>query len=94
MEQLNLTENVDTLFRPGEFHTEGGIIGKPVTQGNKTFLPVVSITMGYSGNANMKGRSRRQNHRFVHQYRSARLGAKLCTDAVIVIDGQTSPSCR
>ena len=35
--QLNLTENVDSLFRSLEdFTQKEGIIGKPVTQGNKT----------------------------------------------------------
>lgn len=94
MEQLNLTENVDTLFRSLEnFTQKEGIIGKPVTQGNKTFLPVVSITMGYgSGNANMKGQTGASGTAGTTGSSTGTgalgLGAKLCTDAVIVIDGQ------
>ena len=97
--QLNLTENVDSLFRSLEDFTQReGIIGKPVTQGNKTFLPVVSITMGYGGgNANMKGQGGGTASSGSSSGATASsstgtgamgLGAKLCTDAVIVIDGQ------
>lgn len=93
MDQLNLTENVDTLFRSLEdFTQKEGIIGKPVTQGDKTFLPVVSITMGYGGgNANMKGQSGAPGMGGTGSATGTGamgLGAKLCTDAVIVIDGQ------
>ena len=91
MDQLNLTENVDTLFRSLEnFTQKEGIIGKPVTQGDKTFLPVVSISLGYgSGNANMKGQSGAPGMNSAATGTGALgLGAKLCTDAVIVIDNQ------
>lgn len=95
MDQLNLTDNVDTLFKSLENFTQNeGIIGKPVTQGDKTFLPIVSITLGYgSGNANMKGQ--KDNMPSAGMGTSSAtgsgalgLGAKICTDAVIVIDNQ------
>jgi uncharacterized spore protein YtfJ len=56
---INLVENVDNLFQSLEnFTQKEGIIGKPVTQGDKTFLPVVSVTVGYGGgNASMKGQA-------------------------------------
>lgn len=45
-----LNQNVDLLFTNLESFTQNeGVIGKPVTQENKTFLPVVSITLGYGG---------------------------------------------
>lgn len=97
MDQLSLSDNVGSLFRSLEdFTQKEGIIGKPVTQGNKTFLPVVSITMGYGGgNANMKGQSSGTPTAGMGSGMSSAtgtgamgLGAKLCTDAVIVIDGQ------
>ena len=94
MDQLNLTENVDTLFTSLEdFTQKEGIIGKPVTQGDKTFLPVVSISIGYgSGNANMKGQAGAPGMGGSSGSSTGTgalgLGAKLCTDAVIVIDGQ------
>jgi len=67
-----------------------GIIGKPVTQGDKTFLPVVSITLGYGGgNATMKGSGTGSTASGAGSGTGALgLGAKLCTDAIIVLDGQ------
>lgn len=91
MEQLSFTDNVDSLFRSLENFTQNeGIIGKPVTQGDKTFLPVVSITIGGGGgNASMKGKSSSSPgmpSSSATGTGALGLGAKLCTDAVIVID--------
>ena len=86
---------MDSLFRSLEnFTLIEGFIGKPVTQGDKTFLPVVSITVGYGGgNAGMStmpgmstGPSKNASGKSATG--ALGLGAKLCTDAVIVIDGQ------
>ncbi|MEL4106470.1 spore germination protein GerW family protein [Oscillospiraceae bacterium WX1] len=94
-QQLNLTENVNSLFQSLEdFTQKEGIIGKPVTQGEKTFLPVVSVTLGYGGgNASMKGQGGSSSSTGTSASSSTGtgamgLGAKLCTDAVIVIEGQ------
>lgn len=87
----NLTENVDSLFRSLENFTQReGIIGKPVTQGDKTFLPVVSITVGYGGgNASMKGQAGVGMGTNANTGTGALgLGAKLCTDGIIVVDNQ------
>lgn len=90
MEQ-NLTQYVDTLFNNMKtFSQEDGLIGKPVIQGDKTFLPVISITLGYGGGdsqsqagqgaaATGAGKGRMMGD-------ALGVGAKLCTDAVIVID--------
>lgn len=94
MDQSILNGNVDTLFKSLENFTQTeGIIGKPVTQGDKTFLPVVSITVGYGGgNASMKGQTSGTSGASSTGTNSGTgalgLGAKLCTDAVIVLDGQ------
>jgi uncharacterized spore protein YtfJ len=93
MDQSYLNGNVDTLFKSLENFTQTeGIIGKPVTQGDKTFLPVVSITVGYgSGNASMKGQSSGTSTTAGSGNSGTGalgLGAKLSTDAVIVIDSQ------
>lgn len=95
MEQFNLSENMDSLFRSLEdFTQKEGVIGKSVKEGDKTFLPVVSITMGYGGgNASMKGQGGSSSNTGGMSSSTGSgamgLGAKLCTDAVIVIDGQT-----
>jgi uncharacterized spore protein YtfJ len=88
-----LTENVDSLFHSLENFTQNeGIIGKPVVQGDKTFLPVVSITVGYgSGNSKAQQGSSGMSSGMGAGAGSGGalgLGAKLCTDAVIVIDNQ------
>lgn len=92
MDQFSLAENVDTLFHSLEnFTQKEGIIGKPVTQGSKTLLPVVSVTVGYGGgNAAMGSKGQQQSGSASASGSSATgalgLGAKLSTDAVIVID--------
>ena len=93
MDQTSLSQNVDTLFKSLENFTQNeGIIGKPVTQGDKTFLPVVSITVGYGGgNANMGSNSSgmgKMSGSTETGTGALGLGAKLCTDAVILIDNQ------
>lgn len=96
MDQLTLSENVDSLFHSLEDFTQNqGVIGKPVTQGDKTFLPVVSITVGYGGGNARMGRHRQGNTAGMGAGTGAAtgsgalgLGAKLCTDAVIVINNQ------
>src|SRR5690242_16776302 len=46
----NLSQNIDTLFANLEdFTQKEGVLGKPVTHENKTFIPVVSVTLGYGG---------------------------------------------
>lgn len=98
MEQsTNLSQNVDTLFSNLESFTQNeGLIGKPVTHGDKTFIPVVSVTLGYgSGNTASKNQ---QSSSALGQSAppplgagnmaggALGLGAKLSTDAIIVID--------
>lgn len=98
MDQLNMAENVDTLFHSLEnFTQKEGVIGKPVTQGNKTFMPVVSVTLGYGGgNASMgKGQTGTASSFSAGTGSTGTgtgalgLGAKLSTDAIIIIDDQS-----
>lgn len=91
--QTNLNENVDTLFRSLEnFAQNEGVIGKPVTQGDKTFLPIVSVTVGYGGgDTKMKKEPQGNAANMTSGMNDSGLlglGAKLCTDAVICIDNQ------
>lgn len=92
MDQFNMSDNVDTLFRSLEdFTQKEGVIGKPVTQGDKTFLPVVSVTIGYGGgNAAMKGTGSTSGSGSSSTSGSGALGlgAKLNTEAVILIENQ------
>ncbi len=85
----NLTQHVDTLFTNMENFTQNdSLIGKPISQGDKTFLPVMSLTLGYGG-----GDTQSKGKQTTGVAASGTMGggalgvgAKLCTDAVIVID--------
>ncbi|MDP4180620.1 MAG: spore germination protein GerW family protein [Bacillota bacterium] len=93
----SLTQNVDTLFSNLENFTQNeGLIGKPVTYGDKTFIPVISVTLGYgSGNTASKA-GQQANSANAGQSASGvagnmaggalGLGAKISTDAVLLID--------
>ena len=88
MEQ-DLTQYVNTLFtNMKSFSQDDRLIGKPVTQGDKTFLPVISVTLGYGGgDSQNKGRQNGGNNKISGMMSDAvGVGAKLCTDAIIVID--------
>ncbi len=96
-----LNQNVDLLFSNLESFTQNeGVIGKPVTQENKTFLPVVSVTLGYgggnsatksqpgaSGSTGSSGATGMMGSMAGKMAGGALgLGAKLNTEAIIVID--------
>ncbi len=90
MEQT-LTQQVDALFVNMENFTQrDGLIGKPVTQGDKTFLPVMSITLGYGG-GDTQTQAKQPSGQNAGMGGSMLggamgLGAKLNTEAVIIID--------
>ncbi len=91
-----LTQNVDTLFTNMEnFAQKEGLIGKAVTQGDKTFLPVISVTLGYGG-GDTQSKSSQANAQASPsnggnmQGGALGLGARLSTDAVIIIDKGTA----
>ncbi len=96
-----LNQNVDLLFSNLESFTQNeGVIGKPITQENKTFLPVVSVTLGYgggnsatksqpgaSGSTGSSGATGMMGSMAGKMAGGALgLGAKLNTEAIIVID--------
>lgn len=83
-----LTQYVDSLFaNMKSFSQHDGLIGKPVTQGDKTFLPVLSITLGYGGgDSQSKANAGAQGKGGGMIGDAMGIGAKLCTDAVIIID--------
>jgi len=90
----NLSQSVQTLFTSMEnFTQKEGLIGKPVTHSDKTFLPVVSLSLGYGGGdtqaKNQQGTQPQQNAASMPKGMNGGalgLGAKLCADAVLVID--------
>lgn len=93
MEQQFLNQSVDTVFANMEtFAQKEGIIGKPVTQGDKTFLPVLSVTLGYGG-GDTQSKSTSPNATSPVNTGAGNmsggalgLGAKLTADAIIIIN--------
>lgn len=87
-----LAQYVDSLFaNMKSFSQMDGLIGKPVVQGDKTFMPVLSVTVGYGGgDSQSKANNSSGNNTSNKQGRmlsdAMGIGAKLCTDAIIVID--------
>lgn len=88
----SLSQNIDTLFSNIETFTQNeGILGKPVTQGDKTLIPIISITIGYGGgntSGKMSGGTAASAQGTSNAGMDALgLGAKICTDALAVVDG-------
>lgn len=91
-----LNQNVNTLFSNLEgFTQKEGLMGKPVTHGDKTFIPVVSVTLGYGGGNSAAGKNQQNNYNMSQENASGAgsmgmgalgLGARINTDAIILID--------
>jgi uncharacterized spore protein YtfJ len=89
----SLNQNVDMLFSNLQNFTQNeGVIGKPVIQENKTFLPVVSVTIGYGGgntSGKMSGGVMATTQGNSNAGMDALgLGARISTDALAVLDGE------
>lgn len=91
MDQANLNENVDLLFHSLENFTQNeGVIGKPVIQGDKTFLPIISVTVGYGGGNGKMSKNQQSAGMGAGMGNTGALGlgARLSTDAIILINNQ------
>lgn len=86
----NINQYVDTLFANMEnFSQKDGLIGKPVIQGDKTFMPVMAITLGYGGGDTQSKSNMNNTTKSAGGGMSGGalgIGAKLSAEAVIVID--------
>ena len=85
MEDTNtFSQNIDALFNNlQDFTKTEAILGTPLTHGDKTFIPVVSVTLGY-GSGSMTPKN--QQNTVANPGMGQGVGAKINTDAVIVID--------
>ena len=88
----SLNQNIDTLFSNIETFTQNeGMLGKPVSQGDKTLIPIISVTIGYGG-GNTSGRMSGGTTAATQGTSNAGmdalgLGARISTDALAVVDG-------
>lgn len=89
----SMNQNIDTLFSNIESFTQNdGTLGKPVTQGDKTLIPIISVTIGYGG-GNTSGRMSTGTTTQTQGSSNAGmdalgLGARISTDALAVVDGE------
>jgi len=89
----SLNQNIDTLFSNIETFTQNeGMLGKPVSQGDKTLIPIISVTIGYGG-GNTSGKMSSGTTATAQGTGNAGmdalgLGAKISTDALAVVDGE------
>ena len=89
----SLSQNIDTLFSNIETFTQSeGTLGKPVSQGDKTLIPIISVTIGYGGgntSGRMSGTSTASGQGTSNAGMDALgLGARISTDALAVVDGE------
>jgi uncharacterized spore protein YtfJ len=89
----SMNQNIDTLFSNIESFTQNdGTLGRPVTQGDKTLIPIISVTIGYGG-GNTSGRMSTSTTSQTQGSSNAGmdalgLGARISTDALAVVDGE------
>lgn len=82
-ENTNFTQNMDALFSDLQnFVKTDSVIGSPVTVGDKTLVPVMSVTLGYGST----GMAKKQQSDSTNASNGVGLGAKISTNAVVVID--------
>lgn len=82
--ELNTNYSIDDLFHSMEnFTQKEGLLGKPLIQGDKTLIPVISMTVGYGSGTMPKKNVGSAND-------AQGLGAKLCTDGIIVMDNNNN----
>jgi uncharacterized spore protein YtfJ len=92
----SINQNVSTLFSNLEdFTQKEGVLGKSVSYGDKTFIPVISVSLGYGG-GNTSNKNQQNNTSAANQGTNTGstgmgvdalgLGARLSADAVILID--------
>jgi uncharacterized spore protein YtfJ len=85
-----MDQNVSTLFSNIEsFAKQEGTLGKPISVEDKTLIPVISVSIGYGG-GNSSGKLTQGSSASQGSTNAGMdalgLGARICTDAVLVVD--------
>ncbi|WP_242958407.1 GerW family sporulation protein [Clostridium cavendishii] len=83
MENSTFSQNMDTVFDDlHNFVKTDSVLGTPLPIGDKTLVPIMSVTLGY-GNADMpqKSQSSQSNGTGI-----GGIGAKISAEAVVVVD--------
>lgn len=89
-ENTTFTNNMDTLFTDlHDFVSTDTVLGTPLSVGNKTLVPVMSVTMGY-GSTGMSTKVQNNSSNNANNATSGTgLGARVTTNAVMVIENDS-----
>jgi uncharacterized spore protein YtfJ len=83
-EHTEFTHNIDTLFSDLQNFTKTeSVLGNPLAVGDKTLVPVLSVTLGY-GSAGMGTKIDQPETK--NASNGIGLGAKITTSAVVVVE--------
>lgn len=89
-ENTSFTNNMNTLFTDlHDFVSTDTVLGNPLSVGNKTLVPVMSVTMGY-GSTGMSTKLQNSGSNNANNATSGvGLGARVTTSAVVVIENDS-----
>lgn len=77
------SQNIDTVFTDlHNFAKSDSILGTPLAVGDKTLVPIMSVTLGYGG-ADVPKKAQTNNNT---NNGLGGLGAKISADAVVVVE--------
>jgi uncharacterized spore protein YtfJ len=83
-EHTDFTQNIDTLFSDLQnFAKTESVLGNPLIVGDKTLVPVMSVTLGY-GSAGMGTKIDQPETK--NASNGIGLGAKISTSAVVIVE--------
>lgn len=78
----NFSQNMETIFSDIQnFSKTDAVLGSPVSVGDKTLVPVMSVTLGYGSTPSKNGQGNSEA-----ATNGLGLGARITTNAVVVID--------
>ncbi|RXI40311.1 sporulation protein [Clostridium tetani] len=85
-QNVNFSQNMDTIFSGlKDFVKTESVIGTPLVVEDKTLVPVVSVALGY-GSATGNAKNAQPNPNSSNNDPNVGLGARVTTNAVVVID--------
>lgn len=85
-DNTTFSQNIDTVFTDlHNFAKSDSILGTPLPVGDKTLIPIMSVTLGY-GSAEMPKKPQTNNNNNNSNNGLGGLGAKISADAVVVVE--------
>lgn len=90
-QKTNFAQDMNVLFdKLEQFTKTESVMGKPVAFGDKTLIPIVSVTMGYGSGPNpMSSLNPAKNQQSGNGTAGLGVGARIATNAVVVIENNS-----